>query len=606
MNVATTALPIVSGGNFHWDLDSGITDPGAYRVAFLILLDGDLVMSPEHLGVALMTSVLRRGGFTVRIVEVATQGHHAAIEEIQAYNPHVACFTLMSLNVETCKSFCARLKAVLPDVIVACGGPAGTYAGDQILAHIPEVDIVAVGDGEPTVWDLIQRLYLGEPLDGCLGICFRQPDGRIVKTPLRPLIQNLDSLPFPARDQFEKYGNELEYVRLSTSRGCVAHCAFCGAPNVSNKIQQGKAWRSRSVASVLEELKGLVDRYQYRTYDFIDSTFEDPDGGRIGKGRIRGIAEGILEHKLNIYYNCCMRAENWSDCPGDNELMDLLFRSGLEKVNVGIESGTAEELKLWDKLATVEDNINIIRMLREHSIYLAMGFIQFHPYSTVESLRQNAFFLKTHYGHNLRRLTERLEVYPGTVIASKLEKDGLLLDDYHTSLNHFGYDFKDERVALLARHFGSLYNNEDFHENGVITEQSAVYRFETFNVILETYMSRTRRLFEHIPGVAEELHAFRSRVLDIRRELSDFNYDFFMTNLEAALEDRLDPADRIRQLREVESIFLSKMDEIRVMQLRLGKKVTRWGIDLTRIGSSIPESTTVGAPRTYTGSAPCW
>jgi hypothetical protein len=68
----------------------------------------------------------------------------------------------------------------------------------------------------------------------------------------------------------------------------------------------------------------------------------------------------------------------------------------------------------------------------------------------------------------------------------------------------------------------------------------------------------------------------------------------------------LNREDRIRQLREVETIFPSKMDEIRVMQLRLGKKFTRWGIDLSQIASSIPEPTTAGAPRTYTGSAPCW
>ncbi len=604
--MVTTPLPVVPNGEFHFELDSRVTDPAAYRVAFLILLDGDLVMSPEHLGVALMTSVLRQGGFTARIVEVATQEHETAIKEIQAYDPHVACFTLMSLNVDSCKKFCTRLREVLPDVIVACGGPAGTYASDQILKHIPEVDIVAVGEGEPTIWDLVQRLYLGKSLDECLGICFRRQDGSIVKTPLRPLIHNLDALPFPARDQFEQHGNDLEYVRLSTSRGCVARCTFCSAPNVSNRIQRGKAWRGRSVESVLEELEGLVKRYNYRTYDFIDSTFEDPDGGRIGKGRIRKIAEGILERNLNIYYNCCMRAENWSDDPADNELMDLLFRSGLEKVNVGIESGTNEELRLWDKLASVEDNIRIIRILREHGIYLAMGFIQFHPYSTVETLRENALFLKNHNGHNLRRLTERLEIYPGTVIVSKLEKDGLLHEDYFTSLHHFGYGFKDERVALLARHFASLYNNEDFHQNGVITEQSSVYKFETFNVVLETYMSRTRRAFGHVPGVAEELHAFRSRVLEIRRELADFNYEFFMTNLETALGDRLDTEDRIRQLREVETIFPSKMDEIRVMQLRLGKKFTRWGIDLSQIASSIPQPATVGAPRTYTGSAPCW
>lgn len=604
-NVSTSLpLPVMPNGDYQFVLDPRIGDPAGYRIAFLILLDGDLVMTPEHLGVALMTSVLRRGGFTVRIIEVKTNQHAEGLKQLEDYDPHVACFTLMSLNVDSCKSFCQELRKKFPEVKIVGGGPAGTYASDQLLAHIPEIDVVAQGEGEPTVWELMQKLYLNEPLDSCLGICFRQPDGKIVKTGLRPLLHNLDALPFPARDQFEQHGNELEYVRLTTSRGCVARCTFCSAPNVSNKIQRGKAWRARSVESVLEELEGLVKRYNYRTYDFIDSTFEDPDGGRIGKGRIRKIAEGILNAKLDIYYNCCMRAENWSD--DDHDLLDLLFRSGLEKVNVGIESGTNEELKLWDKLATVEDNIRIMRLLREHDIYLAMGFIQFHPYSTVETLKANALFLRNNNGHNLRRLTERLEIYPGTVIVSKLEKDGLLHEDYHTSLHHFGYSFKDERVALLARHFASMYNNEDFQESGVITEQSSVYKFETFNVVLETYISRTARAFGHLPEVAEELSAFRKRVWEIRKELAEFNYAFFMSNLEAVLEDRLNPEVRMRQLREIETVFPAAMNEIRVMQLRLGKKLNRWGIDLSRIASTIQVPESLGAPRTYTGSAPCW
>lgn len=596
--------PTVPNGDFSFELDPLVTDPAGYRVAFVILLDGDLVMTPEHLGVALMTSVLRRGGFTVRIIEIPTHEHQKGLETLAEFDPRLVCFTLMSLNVETCRDFCALLKTRLPDVVVACGGPAGTYAGDQVLSQIPEVDIVAVGEGEPTIWSLVQKLYLGESLESCAGIVIRKPDGTTHRTPMRPLMHNLDALPFPARDQFEQHGNDLEYIRLSTSRGCVARCTFCSAPNVSNKIQTGKAWRGRSVESVLEELKELVGRYNYRTYDFIDSTFEDPDGGKLGKGRIRRIAQGILDAKLNIYYNCCMRAENWSD--DDNELLDLLFRSGLEKVNVGIESGTTSELELWDKRATVEDNVRIIRLLREHGIYLAMGFIQFHPYSTVETLRENALFLKNNNGHNLRRLTERLEIYPGTVIVSKLEKDGLLEDEYKTSLHHFAYRFKDERVALLARHFASLYNNEDFHQNGVITEQSSVYRFETFNVVLETYFSRTRRAFGHIPVVSDELDAFRARVLEIRRELADFNYNFFMSNLEAVLEGRLTPEDRLKHVRAVESVFPARMDEIRLMQLRMGKKLNRWGIDLSQIASSIQVPEGNGAPRTYTGSAPCW
>jgi radical SAM superfamily enzyme YgiQ (UPF0313 family) len=595
---------VLSGGNFEFALDPRITQPSSYRIAFLILLDGDLVMSPEHLGVALMAAVLRRAGFVARIYEVKQGREAETVEELVNYHPQLACFTLMSLNVPSCMRFCDLLKARLPETLIACGGPAGTYASLEVLRQVPNADIVAVGEGEPIIFDLVQRLYLREGLEDCPGICYRQDDGTLRQNPNRPLMHNLDDLPPPVRDQFELHGNRLEYMRVSTSRGCVARCTFCSAPNISNRVQKGKAWRARSPEAVLDEVEYLVKRYNFRTFDFVDSTFEDPDGGHIGKGRVARIARGILERGLDIYYNCCMRAENWSD--DDHDLLDLLVQSGLEKVNVGIESGTPSELKLWDKLATVEDNIRIIRLLKEHGLYLAMGFIQFHPYATVETLKSNAAFLRQHAGHNLRRLTERLEIYPGTVIVGKMERDGLLDTDYLTTLNPYGYKFQDERVQRLAVHFAALYNNEDYHKQGVITEQSSVFRFETFNVVLETFISRTRRKFRHLEFVNEELDRFQAEVWDIRRGIADFNYNFFMDNLEAILSERYDPAARVRQVEEIEDLFSSRIKQIRTRQMQLGKKLLRAGVDLKQISSIVLPEAGVGAPRTYTGGAPCW
>lgn len=598
------SLPVMGNGEFRFNLDPRITAPSKYRVAFVVLLDGDLVMSPEHLGVAFMASVLRAAKFGVRIFEVVHGREEEGLKQICSYDPHLVCFTLMSLNVPSCKNFCSLLRMKRPTVVIACGGPAGTYASIEVLKQIPEANIVAIGEGEPTIFELVQRLYLKDPLESCPGICFRMQDGQLIQNSTRPLMHNLDDLPFAARDQFEMHGNRLEYMRVSTTRGCVARCTFCSAPNVSNKFQSGKAWRARSPKSVLDEIEFLIKKYNFRTYDFIDSTFEDPDGGRIGKARIAEIARGLLDRNLDIYYNCCMRAENWAE--EDEELLSLLVDSGLEKVNVGIESGTAWELKLWDKLATVEDNIRIITLLRKHGIYLAMGFIQFHPYSTVDSLKSNAVFLRNYAGHNLRRLTERLEIYPGTVIVAKMQQDGLLDEGYFQSLNPYGYKFKDERVQKLAVHFASLYNNSDYHQNGVITEQSSVFRFETFNVVLETFISRLRRKFRCIPEVKEELEQFTAQVYAIRREVAEFNYSFFLDNLEAVLNDRFDPNQRVHQVQEIEHLFTSSINRIRTLQLKTGKKLIRAGADVTQISSSIRIPDTLGAPRTYTGGAPCW
>lgn len=581
-------------------LDPAIEHPENYRVSFLVLLDGDLVMSPEHLGVAYMTSVLRQVGFTVEIREVPHGREDAAVTELADFDPHLVCFTLMSLNVDSCLRVCELIDRRLPDAVIACGGPAGTYAGLDVLQTNPFVDIVAIGEGEPTILDVVQRLCCGRPLTDCPGVCYRQPDGQLRQNPVRPLIHNLDDLPFPARDQLEQHGNKLEYVRVSTSRGCVAHCTFCSAPHLKNRVRDGKAWRARSVGLVVDEVEQIRRRYGFRTFDFIDSTFEDPDGGRVGKRRVRQLATELLERDLDIYYNVCMRAENWSD--DDNELLDLLVRSGLEKVNVGIESGVPAELELWEKRATIEDNVRIIRLLREHGIYLAMGFIPFHPYATAETLVQNAEFLRDNAGHNLRRMTERLEIYPGTRIVERIERDGLLGDTYWKTLDPYGYAFADERVERLAKHFASLYNNADYHERGVITDQSSVFEFETFNVVLQTFITRLYRRFHRIPGVPEELDEFKAWIHGVRQEMGQFNYEFFLGSLTDVLEDRLDDAARRRQVAEIERYFAQRIRQIKSEQLRVGRRLQRLGARVAEISSSLPTARG-GAPRSYTSES---
>ena len=585
-------------------LDERVTDPARFRIAFVILLDGDLVTSPEHLGVGYMMAVLRRAGFNTKVFESRLAESTTILDIIQFYEPHFVCFTLMSLNVDSCLDLSASLKERLPKTVVACGGPAGTYSKLEILKSNPHLDIVAIGEGEPTIFDLAQCLYLGLDLKDCLGICYRSHDGSLHENSTRPLIHNLDDLPFPARDQFKASPRSMQYLRVSTSRGCVARCSFCSAPNLGNRVQKGRAWRGRSPKSVVSELSHLVETCGFRTFDFIDSTFEDPDGGKIGKARIAQIAQGILDQRLDIYYNCCMRAENWSD--SDDSLLDLLMRSGLEKVNVGIESGVESELRLWGKFATVEDNIRIIRILREKGIYLAMGFIPFHPYSTIETISANANFLRDHAGHNLRRLTERLELYPGTAILDSVQQDGLLVENYWRTLDPYGYRFKDEAVGNLAIFFASLYNDADYCRSGVIRRESSVFQFETFNVVVQTFIIRITRKFGDIPGVADILEGFKQRVQSIRQRMADRNYAFFMTCLELVTSGCMNEQLRDSEVLQIENLFADTIREIRDLQLLAGRKLMRLGVDIAQIRSSIHQDLTQ-VDRTYTGSGtPCW
>lgn len=203
-----------------------------------------------------------------------------------------------------------------------------TFSGKELLEKYPHIDFAIQGEGEITFLELVEALDAKKNLSDVLGIVYRFGN-KVVENKSRPLIDNLDMLPFPDRDQFEQHNGKFQYVRLSTSRGCLGHCGFCSS--FAGRHQEGPRWRGRSPKNVVDEIEMLVKKYDFHTYDFVDSTFEDP--GYKGKIRIEAIAREIINRNLDIFYNCCFRAENWSE--KDNDLLRLLVDSGLEKVNIG-------------------------------------------------------------------------------------------------------------------------------------------------------------------------------------------------------------------------------------------------------------------------------
>lgn len=553
-----------------------------FKVTFICLLDGDLVMNPEHVGVGYLMQVLRQAGYLCNVVELSRENHEEILQQIEEYNPNMVGFSLMSINKKHAAEFGRKIKARFPSIHICCGGPVATFGGERLMSSEDGdyIDSIVVGEGEETILELVEVLKKGDLPEGVLGVCYRDGDN-IIANPRRQPVHDLDALPFPARDQFEMAGGNLEYIRISTSRGCTSKCTFCSAPNVSNRYTSGmKVWRGRSAKSVVEEIKYLVEKYKFYTFDFVDSTFEDP--GKIGKQRIREIAQGIIDSGLEIYYNCCMQACNWHD--EDRELISLLAKSGLEKVLVGIESGSDIGLQHWQKRSNVEDNRRVIRLLREQNIYVSFGFIMFHPHSTLQEIRENVEFLRENLGHNLRRFGTRLEVYPGTQIESILRAQGLLHEEYDRTLNCMAYDSVNKEIVEFANAFASMFG-EEYEKNLVIHREPAVFKFETFDIVVHTYMSRLYRSYGHLSNVREILDDFKCKLHDIYRQITEFNYEIVNHALTALEKGCFHRSMFSNRAQEVEEYFSSKMNEINRLQMLTSRKLMRMNVDLSVINN---------------------
>lgn len=556
------------------------TKPAPLRVCFPVLLDGDLVMSSEHLGVSYLVSILRGLGARCLIVEVQSgpQGDALAIEQVAAFAPDLIGLSLTTVTVEHATRFCSQLRSALPRrVAFLAGGPLATFLGSKLLTN-PNwnfLDALVRGEGDVPLVRYVEALWDHGDFARVPSLSWKGSDGAVVDNPIGAPIRDLDLLPEPSRDQFEMSRGKLPYLRLATTRGCTARCTFCNAPHAGNKISPGKLWRGRAPERVVDEIERLYRKYNFNTFDFVDSTFEDPGGIPAAKRRIGAIAQGIIDRGLKVFFNCCMQARNWQE--EDRPLLNTLYRSGLEKVLIGIESGSRSGLERWKKKSTVEDNKRAIALLRGTGVYVAFGFIAYHPWSTFEEIRENNSFLLEFMGYNLRRYTVRLELYPGAEVVEMLRAEGKLHVDFDTSLNPVSYDFHDPRVKRLAK-CGALLYGEEYAANVVIAEPPAVFEFETYDIVLHTYMSRLNRLFGEHPRGGAVLQQGAEKAELIRRAMSQFNYELMGEMTDHAEHETL--TEEVARTRQpvVERFYKEKLNQLRQLQLSTSMQLHRAGL----------------------------
>lgn len=133
---------------------------------------------------------------------------------------------------------------------------------------------------------------------------------------------------------------------------------------------------------------------------------------------------------MRLSYQCYIKAFSFKDTKEDHELLSLMRSVGFVEIFIGIEAGNQDDLNLYNKFTTVEQNYEIINILKEHDIFPIMGYIAFNPYSTCNSIRQNFEFLcKTNctYLHNY--LYSFVVINKYTSLYNKIKEDGLLLSD---------------------------------------------------------------------------------------------------------------------------------------------------------------------------------
>jgi anaerobic magnesium-protoporphyrin IX monomethyl ester cyclase len=409
-------------------------DESARDLSRPVMLVGFLAQA--NLGLGYLASVLREQGYRVEIVDFEFDAERI-VQVARRLDPLLIGFSLIfQFYIERFRSLAVLLREVGITCHFTMGGHFPSLSYQHALDLVPELDSVVRFEGEETLLEMADRIGAGSDWRDIRGIAFRR-DGEIVANPLRPLVKDLDSLPYPDRAYEPELVLGHPILPILASRGCARTCSFCSI-HMFYRAAPGKVVRTRKPAQVVREMLHLYEERGATVFLFQDDDF--PLFGQVWK---RWAREFVAElHRSGLAKRVLWKISCRADAV-DPELFAEMRAAGLYFVYMGLESGTEEGLKTLHKQITAAQNLRAVEILKQLDLTFQFGFMLFEPSTTFESIAENLKFLHAIADDGSVAVAFcRMIPYDGTPIKDELIRSGRLKGD----ICHPGYDFLDPRL----------------------------------------------------------------------------------------------------------------------------------------------------------------
>lgn len=411
----------------------------------------------DNLGLRYLESSVRQAGFGARIVTY--QSNPAPLVDlVLRERPQVVGFSLIFQYMAP--DFGRVIQALRDAGVTAhitMGGHYPSFDYGEVLSRMPGLDTIVRFEGEPTLVELMGRIAGGQDWSTVQGLAFRK-DGQVVATPLRPSVSDLDTLPWPDREDIDYAAHDLPTASILGSRGCPWDCSFCSI-RPFYEAQEGPLRRMRRPEAVVEEMEAL-----YRERDVPVFLFQDDDflaGGNRARQWAMDIADGLIRAGLSgkvAFKVSCRSDEIHEDC------MRKLIAGGLTHVYMGVENGDPQGLLNMSKRIKPEQHLRAGRILKELGLSFDFGFMLLDPYSTFEMVRNNIDFLDAFVGDGWAVASFcRMLPYAGTPVKAKLEAEGRLLGTPFEP----DYRFLDPKLDLFYDWMLETFHRRNFTNRGL-------------------------------------------------------------------------------------------------------------------------------------------
>jgi len=363
------------------------------------------------LGLAYLGAALEAAGVEVRMLDLVVFPYSKGMLEsvLQAFSPQFVGITAVTMTFDHAAEVIKDVKGIDPSIRTVMGGPHVTFCAMETMHAVPELDFIALGEGEDAIVQLVHEAENGCQWHTVKGFVYRQ-GSEIHTTGFRDAILDVDTIPAPARSLIPlgRYRALHMPISMTTSRGCPFKCIFC-----VGRRMVGPRVRYRSPARVVDELEYLTG-LNFHQINIADDLFT------ANKKRCLAVCDEIIRRRLQTKWTCFGRVDLVSPA-----ILERMKQAGCDAICFGVESANAAILKTIKKRITTEQVLAAVAMCRDAGIIPHASFILGLPGETPETLKETTEFGK--------RLKDRgafcgfhlLAPFPGTEVCEESERLGI-------------------------------------------------------------------------------------------------------------------------------------------------------------------------------------
>ncbi|MBU1626798.1 radical SAM protein [bacterium] len=369
-------------GNVPWRKEGYYGVRAGSRWPHFETCDEEYMPFPFFLAYA--TALLEENGFECLLLDGIAENipEDEFISRAKDFKPDLVLLEVSTISIDIDLFYAQKLKDISDGTSkIALSGLHTDMFKSNFLKQHSFIDFILQGEYELTLLELARNLSTGGDLNKIMGLILRGCDGNIIINPRRPVIEDLDSLPWPARHhlKLDRYNDRPGAIpkisaQVWASRGCPFNCVFCAWPQI---MYGNNKYRVRNPIDVLDEVEYLVKELNVKSIYFDDDTFN------IGKSRILKICDEFIKRKLDIPWAIMARADT-----ADEEMLIAMKKAGLYALKYGVESASQTILDNTEKRLDIEKVKKIIKITKELDINVHLTFCLGLPGENKETLNK--------------------------------------------------------------------------------------------------------------------------------------------------------------------------------------------------------------------------